>query len=231
MIRKLTETSGTAAQDGSIRVLVVEDHVVLREALIMLLESCDGLVVSDKAATAEEALRKIHSDLDLVILDISLPGRDGIWLTRKIKEVNPCLPVLVLTMHDQPSFVLKALQSGVDGYLTKWAGRQELLRAVHSVAGKGSYLQERIAPLVVEALQQRRRRSLSFGEGVREHSFSERELEIARCLANGLSNSEIAKRIRLSVSTVKASLRSLYSKLKVTCRTEAVAALVQRGLT
>jgi DNA-binding NarL/FixJ family response regulator len=229
-ISALEKVELPTTHDGPIRVLVVEDHLVLREALIILLESSEGVVVSDSAATAEEALRKIHVGLDLVILDISLPGRDGIWLTRKIKERSPGLPVLVLTMHDQPDFVLKALESGVDGYLTKWVGRQELLQAVSSVAGNGSYLEARVAPLVVDELRRRGRKHFGSQKKNRELMLSEREREIARSLVMGLSNSEIASRISLSVSTVKAGLRSLYSKLKVTCRTEAVAVVVQKEL-
>lgn len=217
---KPTKQGKAKIEEDKIKVLFVEDHQVLREALIVLLECDDDVIVSDTASSAEEALKKIHKDIDLVILDLSLPGRDGIWLTRKIKAQNPNLPVLVLTMHDQPNFVLKALESGVDGYLTKWAGQQELLAAIRSLVENGSYLQARIAPLVVDALRQR--------ESRRKFMFSEREREIARCLVKGLSNSEIAKTIRLSVSTVKSELRSLYSKLEVSCRIEAVAAVVEK---
>jgi DNA-binding NarL/FixJ family response regulator len=201
------------------RVLVVEDHQVLREALIFLLESDGDVVVSDTAGTAEEALLKVHQDLDLVVLDLSLPGRDGFWLTTKLKEERPGLPILVLTMHEQLNYVLKALESGVDGYITKWAGQKELRDAIQAVTTNGSYLHPRIAPLVVDALRCRKKS--------RELSFSEREREIARCLVKGLSNAEIARRLLRSISTVKSDLRSLYSKLEVSCRTEAVAAVVQ----
>lgn len=219
---KLTETRNTASCADTIRVLVVEDHQVLREALLVLLESSDDIVVTDTASNAEEALLKIHAELDLVLLDLSLPGRDGTWLARKIKDELPGLPILVLTMHDQPNFVLKALKSGVDGYLTKSAGKQELLKAIHSVVRNGSYLQSRVSSMVVDALRRR--------DSTPSVDFSKRERAIARCLVNGFSNPEIARRLSRSVSTVKADLRSLYSKLKVSCRTEAVAAVVQNGL-
>ena len=204
------------------RVLLVEDHQVLRDSLTVLLKSTGDVIVRDAVATAEEALPKLCPELDLVILDISLPGRDGIWLTRKIKSIYPRLPVLVLTMHEGENSVISALEAGVDGYLTKWAGQSELLRAIRAVAHHGSYLQTRIAPLVVQALRQR--------EARRHSTFSDREHEIARCLVKGLSNSEIAERIRLSVSTVKSDLKSLYSKLDVSGRTEAVAAVVEQGI-
>lgn len=211
-----------ANRTDKIKVLFVEDHLVLRQAMVSLLESSGDVTVSETASTAEEAMQKIHDDLDLVILDISLPGRDGIWLTRQIKAKSPTFPVLVLSMHDQAEFVLKALESGVDGYLTKWAGQRELLKAIYSVVRHGSYLQARIAPLVVDALRRR--------DTERRTIFSQREHEIARCLVKGFSNSEIAERVRLSVSTVKSDLRSLYSKLEVSCRTEAVAVVVEKGI-
>ena len=210
------------AAERKISVLLGEDHQVLRDSLTVLLKSTADIEVRDAVATAEEALSKLSRELGLVILDISLPGRDGIWLTRKIKSLYPRLPVLVLTMHEGEHFVISALEAGVDGYLTKWAGQQELLRAIRSVARNGSYLQTRIAPLVVQALRQR--------EARRHTAFSDREAEIARCLVKGLSNSEIAERIRLSVSTVKSDLRSLYSKLEVSGRSEAVAAVVEKGI-
>lgn len=219
----LNEPTGqsTTGKD-QVRVLLVEDHQVLRDAMIELLKSNDEVVVSDTASSAEEALKKIHGDLDLVILDISLPGQDGIWLAKRIKAEKPGLPILVLTMHDEPDIVLKALESGVDGYLTKWAGQKELFKAIHSLSNNGSYLQARIAPLVIDALRCRQAR--------REVMFSAREHEIAKFLVKGFSNSEIARRISLSVSTVKSDLRSLYSKLEVSCRTEAVAVVVEKGI-
>lgn len=220
--KQATTTGKTALGDLRIRVLLVEDHMVLREGLIKLLEGTDEVVVSDTAATAEEGLKKIHGDLDLVILDISLPGRDGIWLAGEIKAEYPGLPILVLTMHEQASFVLRALEAGVDGYLTKWAGQTELLKAIRTIAKNGSYLQTRVAPLVVNALRRRGAR--------RELVLSDREHQVAKCLVNGMSNTEIARKIRLSISTVKADLRSLYAKLEVTCRTEAVAMVVQKGM-
>ena len=210
------------SNERKISVLLVEDHQVLRDSLTVLLKGAGDIVVQDAVATAGEALQKLSRDIDLVILDISLPDRDGIWLTRKIKALYPRLPVLVLTMHEGENFVISALEAGVDGYLTKWAGQQELLRAIRAVARDGSYLQTRIAPLVVQALRRR--------EARRRTAFSDREHEIAKCLVNGLSNSEIAERIRLSVSTVKSDLRSLYSKLEVSGRSEAVAAVVEKGI-
>jgi DNA-binding NarL/FixJ family response regulator len=218
-----SQTTGkTALKDLRTKVLLVEDHLVIREGLIKVLEGTDDVIVSDTAATAEEGLMKVHDDLDLVILDISLPGRDGIWLAGEIKAKHPSLPILILTMHEQASFVLRALKAGVDGYLTKWAGQTELLKAVRTTARNGSYLQTRVAPLVVNAL---RRRGTT-----PELLFSDREHQIAKCLVNGMSNTEIASQIRLSISTVKSDLRSLYAKLEVSCRTEAVAMVVQKGI-
>lgn len=214
--------TGKTARDLRTRVLLVEDHMVIREGLIKLLEGTDEVVVVDTAATAEEGLKKVHDDLDLVILDISLPGRDGIWLAGEIKAEYPSLPILVLTMHEQGSFVLRALEAGVDGYLTKWAGQAELLKAIRTIARNGSYLQTRVAPIVVDALRLR--------GAAREPQLSDREHQVAKCLVNGMSNTEIARKIRLSISTVKSDLRSLYAKLKVSCRTEAVATVLQQRL-
>lgn len=205
-----------------IKVLFVEDHQVLREALIVMLESSGEVVVTGTASSAEEAVTMVHQEVDLVILDLTLPGKDGAWLTRQIKKRRPDLPVLVLTMHDEPVFVVKALESGVDGYLTKWAGEEELRRAIHSLIENGSYLQSRVAPLVVEALRARRTRQ--------SQGFSPRERKLGTWLTKGLSNSEMAARLSVSVSTVKMELRCLYSKVGASCRTEAVALLVEKKI-
>ncbi len=203
-------------------VLLVDDHCILREGLTKLVEFGGEVIVSAAAATAEEGLSKVDSSIDLVIVDISLPDHDGTWLVKKIKAKNPTLPVLVLTMHSDTTTVLRALDSGADGYLTKDVQQPELLRAIRILIDGGSYIQDKVAPFVIGALRDKHKEP--------EPALSQRETEIIQLLVEGKGNAHIADHLCLSVSTIKANLRKLYNKLNVSGRTEAVAVAVQRGL-
>jgi DNA-binding NarL/FixJ family response regulator len=205
-----------------IRVLLVDNHTILREGLKRLLELHGDIEVSWMASTAEEALGLGLEELDLAVIEISLPGENGIWLVRQLRAQFSSLPILMLTMHTDTKSVMEALEAGADGYLTKAVEQQEMLRAIRSLVNGGSHIQARLAPQVIRSLRHKKSRS--------EPEPSDRDVEIIKLLVEGRSNSEIAKQICLSVSTVKANLRTLYQKLGVSNRTEAVAVVIQRGL-
>lgn len=205
-----------------IKVLLVDDHSILREGLKRLLELDGEVVVESMVSTAEEGLRIASDRFDLAIIDISLPGENGIWLVRQLRAKIPNLPLLVLTMHTETATVMEALEAGADGYLTKNVEGQEMLKAIRVLVNGGSYIQARVAPQVIGALRKRNNEP--------ELEFSDRETDIIKLLVAGQTNSEIAGEICLSVSTVKANLRTLYQKLGVSGRTEAVVVAIQRGL-
>lgn len=212
----------TGETKPSLSVLAVEDHLLLRESLVDLLSCVESIGTIKAVASAEEALEQIDAQVDLAIVDLSLPGKDGIWLTRQAKERYPELRILVLSMHETSDVLCRALEAGVDGYLTKCASRDELLKAIESIFVYGCYLQSRIAPTVIDALRHRQARKQS--------ELNRRELHIGKCLVKGRNNNQIAQELSLSLSTVKTDIRSLYSKLKVSCRQEAIAKLARREL-
>ena len=206
-----------------IRVLLVDDHKILRDGLKALLEATDDVQVVATASHAEEALEQLRHEPDLVLLDISLPDKDGIWLAKQIRARKPNLPLLVLSMHADEKTVLKAIEAGVNGYTSKTIEGPELHRAIRTLVEGGSYLQNAVAPFVFNALRPQE-------PDESDSSLTRRELQVLEALSRGQSNREIAESLHVSVSTVKAILRATYSKLEVSGRTEAVAVALQRGL-
>jgi len=201
-----------------IKALLVDDHLILREGVKKLLESSGGIRVVASAGSAEEAWAKMDNrTLDVVITDLQLPDRSGLWLVEKVAEERPETKVLVLSISDFSDDVLGALKAGASGYLTKTASLEELEAAVKNVCSGGSYLQPKIASLVVGALQNPPERD-------RADDLTPRAKELLRCLVDGLSNKAIAEKLIVSVSTVKTQLRSLFLKFGVSSRTELVVA-------
>lgn len=206
---------------NEIRVMLVDDHDILREGLKGLLEADSEVRVVATAGSAAEGLTKaLGSHIHVAVIDLSLPDQDGLWLLRQIRAEKADLPVLVLSMHADEENVVKLLAEGASGYLTKGADSVELLTAIRSVHQGGSYLQPRIAPFLLSALRR----------GAAPDAFSQRERQILRYMADGLPNQTIADLLFVSTSTVKAQLRALFRKLDASTRTEAVVEAMRRGL-
>lgn len=209
---------------SSVNVLLVDDHQILREGLKNLIEVDPAVRVVGMAGSAQEGLQHaIRANVQVAIIDLSLPDQDGLWLLERLKESKPELHVIVLSMHADQATVVKILSSGASGYLTKSADSKELLTAIHAVHSGGSYLQPQIAPFLLGALRETQRAQ-------RPAEFSERELTVLSRVADGQSNQQIADELFLSVSTVKAHLRSLFGKLGVSTRTELVVEGIRRNL-
>ena len=209
---------------SQINVLLVDDHYILREGVKTLLESDPGVRVIACAATAADGLAKaLGSNIHVALIDYSLPDHNGLWLLQQIRSRKPDLPVIVLSMHTDRETVVKALSEGASGYITKSVETPELLAAIRAVHQGGSYLHPTIAPHLLGAI----RKESMISNAI---DFSERELRILQHAADGWSNQRIADGLFLSPSTIKSDLRTLFQKLKVSTRTEAVAEAMQRGL-
>lgn len=204
--------------------MLVEDHPIMRVGLRNLLEGSGRIQVVASVDSAEAALTAVgHTACDIALVDLSLPGQDGLWLMRQLKERQPALPVLILSMHQDAHYVVKAMTEGASGYLSKATDPQELLRAVDAVATGGSYVQPKIAPLLIQALQRKTHPENRGG-------LTERELGILRLVAEGKPNRVIAKELSLSISTVKSHLRVCFEKFQVDSRTELVVEALKSGL-
>ncbi|MBP1655430.1 MAG: DNA-binding response regulator [Bacteroidetes bacterium] len=201
----------------TIKVAIVEDNKKIREGLAILIDGSEGFQCSAVYDSAEEALRHLPSyKPDVVLMDIQLPGMSGIECVAKLKEKNPNLQVIMLTVFEDDEKVFKSIVAGATGYILKRTPAAELLGAIKEVHEGGSPMSDQIARKVVQAFQQ-------MGKSSKEtENLTEREMEILSFLAKGYQDQEIADQFFISVKTVRTHLRNTYQKLHVRSRTQAV---------
>ena len=211
-----------------IRILLADDHVMVREGTRRILEREPDLVVIAEAGNGREAVEMAERERpDVAIIDISMPVMNGIEATRGIKRLAPQTAVLVLTAYDDDEYVFAILEAGAAAYLLKNARSSELIDAVRRVRAGESVLDPGVASKVL--------RRMSMGEQAaepepRESPLTEREMDVLRLAGRGLSNREIAQRLHLSPRTVQADMANIFGKLQVSSRTEAVMTGLRRGL-
>lgn len=205
----------------TVRVLIAEDHTLVAEGLEVMLSMADELELIGVVETGDGALERVMADaVDVVLMDVKLgEGTDGIMATRRIKELAPETKVLILTMFTDPGTVAEAVKAGADGYLSKSSSRDAVLQAIRDVAAGRSVLD----PTVTQGV---------FGtiSGSGRAVLSERELSVLKELTHGRSTREVADSLHLSEETIKTHLKSIFRKLEVRDRAEAVAEAFRRGL-
>jgi len=189
-----------------IRVLLVDDHRIVRKGLRVLLEASGEVSVVGECANGGDALQKVHELLpDVVLMDISMPGMDGATATRQITARHPDVKVLVLTMHNEPQRIKEMMDVGAAGYVVKSAAPEELLTALRTVAGGQYYLQPEVATTVVREIIEAPREAGPI--------LSARELDVVRLVARGLSTAEIARALFISERTVQTHRYNAMKKL------------------
>jgi DNA-binding NarL/FixJ family response regulator len=212
---------------GSIKVLLVDDHPVVRDGLRFMLSETGIDVVAD-VGTAKEAIQLAETIApDVVLLDMGLPDLDGVTALKQLKRVSPASAVLVLTMHDEAALVRAAVQAGASGYLLKGVSRRELLSALWAVHDGDAVLD----PSLLRSLTSDAPGTPSSTPATTADSaLTPIERDVLQLVAFGLTNREIAGRLRWSVATVKKYVRRLLAKLDASDRTQAAVAAVRRGL-
>jgi DNA-binding NarL/FixJ family response regulator len=210
-----------------VRILVADDHVAFRAGLVDLLRTTPGLVVAGEVGSGEEAVASVSLlQPDVVLMDINLPGIDGVEATRRIADAHPHVAVLVLTMHDDDETVFAAIRAGARGYLLKGAPRAELVRAVTAVAAGEAIFGPAIARRLVAFFD----RPAARPDPATFPELTEREREILVLIARGRSNAEITAELVLSPKTVRNHVSNVFSKLQVRDRAEAIVRAREAGL-
>lgn len=206
-----------------IRVLIADDHQLVREGLKQLLASAPDVQIAGEAASGHEALELARGgDYDLVLLDMSMPGPSGIDLIRRMRLEKPKLRILVLSMHGEQQYAARALKAGASGYLTKDAAPGQLLGALRKVAAGGVHISETAAAQLVSGG--------ASGDGAPHTRLSNREFEVFRLLVTGRGLTEIGDRLNLSVKTVSTHKTRILQKMEMDNTAELVRYAVENGL-
>ena len=210
-----------------ISILLADDHVLVREGTRRLLEREDDLHVVGEAGDGEEAVRLATKlQPDVAIIDIAMPKLNGIEATKQIKKLCPTTAVLILSAYDDDQYVFALLEAGAAGYLLKNVRGRDLIEAIREVNAGESVLHPAIARKVVD------RFAHPLGKPTEEGALgqlTERELEVLKLAAKGMNNKDIARHLSLSTRTVQAHLGTVFSKMQVSSRTEAVVQALQKG--
>jgi DNA-binding NarL/FixJ family response regulator len=210
--------------EGGIRILVADDHPMLREGLVAVLSTQPDFEVVGEAADGSEAVRLAGAlRPDVILLDLEMPGTDGVAALERLRDAGSEVRAVVFTAYDTDERILGALRAGARGYLLKGASRAEIFDAVRTVYAGGSLLQPGVTARVLEHLGRG-------DERAQANQLTPRELEVLGLISEGLQNSEIAERLFVTERTVKFHVSSILAKLGADNRTEAVAIAARRGL-
>ena len=192
-----------------IKILIADDHPIVRKGLKEIIEETPGMKVVDEASNGQEVLEKVFKkDINVVLLDISMPGRSGLDILRDMKRLKPKLAVLVLSMHPEEQYAVQALKEGASGYLTKESAPDELLTALRKVSSGGKYVSSSLAEKLAYALEKD-------GEKPPHETLSVREYEVMCMIASGKTVNEIARELFLSPKTISTYRARILEKMRM----------------
>jgi DNA-binding NarL/FixJ family response regulator len=201
------------------RVLIVDDHPMTRAGLAHMINHQPDMIVSGEAENAAQALAALEaSEPDLILVDITLPGKSGLELIKDIKAMHPGLPVLVISMHDESLYADRVLRAGARGYITKHEGGEKLMRAIRCVLSGKIYVSEKMSAHILEIFS----RGQTTPQRPAIENLSDREFEVFELIGEGLSAHQIAARLHLSAKTVDAHRANIKGKLKIQTSAELI---------
>lgn len=206
------------------KVLIVDDHSIYREGLKLMINRAVDMTVADEAENGHEALRKVHEcDFDIVLLDISMPGRSGLDVLCDIKRIRPRLPVLMLSMHPEEQYAIRAFKTGAAGYITKLCSCQELLEALQKISLGKKYVTPSLAEVLAESLAGDKDKPL-------HEELSIREYQIMGLIASGKKPQQIAEELSMSVKTVGTYRARILKKMNMKSNAELTRYVLEYGL-
>lgn len=212
----------------TVRLMMVDDHPLFRQGVRLYLQGTPGIEIVGEASDGNEALVFLEAEtVDVVLLDLQMPGPDGIEVTSRIKEHWPQVNVLLLTSFGSWEKIFAALKAGASGYILKDANPEELLAAIHAVFAGGSYLGNRVAAELLNHMGQPEKEALQAGTA---EPLTEREKDVLALVARGQCNREIAEALFVSEKTVKTHVANILQKLHVKSRTQAALYAMKNGL-
>ncbi len=207
-----------------LRILLADDHTIIRDGLKQILADTEDLVVAGEAANGLEVMQKVREGhWDLLVLDISMPGRNGLELIRLIKEEKPELPILVLSMHHEEQYAVRALQAGALGYLTKESDSDLLVTAIRRVAKGGVHISDKVAELMVRGIR-------PTDKLLPHNLLSDREYQVFNMLVRGRSLTEIGTELSLSVKTISTHKTHILQKMNLSGTAELIRYAVAHNL-
>jgi DNA-binding NarL/FixJ family response regulator len=220
-----------ASRQSRIRVLIADDQRVVRDGLTMLVGLIDGVEIAGSASDGEEAIRlALAHRPDIILMDLRMPGMDGITATARLRERLPSVRVLVLTTYADDDAILPALRAGARGYLTKDASAEQIEAAIRAVHAGQTHLDPLVQERLVAAVMAQPPETSASGTRPLPAGLTAREAEVLRLLAAGLSNAEIAQRLFVSNATVKTHINRIFTKTGARDRAQAVRYAYQAGL-
>ncbi len=207
-----------------IRIVIADDHAIVREGLKRIVSEVGDMEVAGEAGDGTEVMQRVRElEFDILVLDLSMPGRSGMELIKLVRAEKPKLRILVLSMHQELQYAVRAIKSGASGYLTKESAPSQLEQAIRKIAGGGAYV-------TAEVAQQLALGAMPGGQTLPHESLSDREFEVFRLLAAGASVTDIAARLKVSVKTISTHKANLTQKMGLQNNSELVRYALKHGL-
>ena len=207
-----------------VRIVVCDDHAIVREGLKQILGAQPDFSIVGEASDGHEALQRVRElEFDVLLLDMSMPGKSGVELIKQVKGERPRLRILVLTMHEEHQYAVRAIRAGASGYLTKESASSQLVTALRKVAGGGAWISAEVA-------QQLALNAMPDAQAAPHERLSDREFQVFRMIAGGRSISDIAEELKLSVKTVSTHKANVLHKMNMTTQGELIRYALENGL-
>lgn len=218
--------------ENKIKILIVEDHMVARMGIAIIVENTPNFELVGQAQDGQEGVSlALHLKPDVILMDIGLPKIDGIEATRKIKEAKLNSSILMFTSRDSSDDIFAALRAGADGYIMKGSDEKTLKNAIEAVNQKAGWLDPQIARIVLSGINEQKENTQDKTKSPNnKYGLTKKELEVLSLIVDGLSNQEIAQKLVVSLSTTKAHVHSILQKLYLTDRTKAAITALKEGL-